>query len=95
MRKITRFTAKWCGPCRSYASVWNCVVADHASSGWEWHVIDIDADPAAADKHGITSIPATVVEIDGVEVDRKIGSLTQGQLRQLLVEHALRETTTP
>ena len=85
MKKAIRFTATWCGPCRAYAPIWDNTQQDYTD--WEWQVVDVDKDPVNSEKYNITSIPVTVIEIEGQEVERKRGMLNKPDLKKLLDSH--------
>lgn len=85
MKKIIRFTAAYCGPCRAFAPVWDSVKQEYPE--WEWQVVDVDSDPVNSEKYNITSIPATVIEIDGQEVERKRGIMNKPDLKKLIDAH--------
>ena len=84
-KKIIKFGALWCGPCRAFAPVWDSVQQDYPE--WEWQVVDVDSDPENSQKYGVTSIPVVVIEIDGQEVDRKRGLLNKPDLKKLIEAH--------
>jgi thioredoxin 1 len=81
-KKVIRFTAVWCQPCRAYAPVWDKV--KESTEGWEWEVYDVDKDPSESSKYSITSIPTTIFEIDGEVVDRYTGLLNAPELKKRL-----------
>jgi thiol-disulfide isomerase/thioredoxin len=51
---IVRFTADWCVPCRSYASVYESA-AERLDANF--YVIDVEKHPELAEKQGVKSIP--------------------------------------
>lgn len=71
MKKVTRFTAEWCSPCKALAPLLEEVRQE--SEGVEFHTIDIDEQPELATNKGIRSIPTVIVEVDGIEMHRLIG----------------------
>jgi thioredoxin 1 len=71
MKKVTRFTAEWCSPCKALAPLLEEVQQE--SDGVEFHTIDIDKQPELATSKGIRSIPTVIVEVDGIEMHRLIG----------------------
>ncbi|MER7445040.1 thioredoxin family protein [Micromonospora avicenniae] len=59
--KLIRFTAAWCGPCKTLGPVLDAVAARH---GVPVEVVDVDASPGLAERHNVRSVP-TVVLLDG------------------------------
>ena len=67
-RRILRFTASWCGPCKMLAKNLESIKTD-----LEIQVVDIDTDTAMAQKYGIRGVP-TLIMLDGdKEVKRNVG----------------------
>jgi len=85
MKKAIRFTAKWCQPCKAYTPVWDDVKQEYTE--WEWEVVDVTSDVDSTKKYNVTSIPATIIEVDGEVVDRKAGLLNKPDLRKLIEAH--------
>jgi thioredoxin-like negative regulator of GroEL len=76
-KKILRFTASWCGPCKSLAQ--NLEIAD---LGLPIEVIDIDVHDDIANDYGIRSVPTLVMIQENIEVKRLIGSKPVNQLKE-------------
>ena len=76
-KKILRFTASWCGPCKSLAQ--NLEIAN---LGLPIEVIDIDVHDDVANDFGIRSVPTLVMMQDNIEVKRLIGSKPVNQLKE-------------
>lgn len=74
--KILRFTAPWCGPCKSLSKA-----LEGVDLGVDMEVVDIDASPDAATQYGIRSVPTLVFLRDGVEIDRKVGAISVDRLK--------------
>lgn len=60
-KAVLRFTATWCGPCKSLEPIFNEVAAEHPEM--KTFVIDVDAYPEISTKFGIRGIP-TLVRIE-------------------------------
>ena len=71
MRTAKYFTATWCGPCKAFKPVMNEI----KSEGYSVEIIDLDSNQALANQYNVRSVPTTVIEENGVEVDRFIGGL--------------------
>ena len=79
MKKVLRFTASWCAPCKALAPLIEEVKGDMPVD-----VIDIDeADNAAlATKYGIRSVP-TLVMLDGDKVVKtRVGMANKDKLNE-------------
>lgn len=63
------FSASWCGPCKMLAPK----IAELAKE-IVVEKIDVDSQPDVAEKFNITSVPTTIVVVDGIEKERQIGS---------------------
>ena len=80
MRTAKYFTATWCGPCKSFKPVMNEV----AGEGYSIQFVDIDQNKELASKYGVRSVPTTVIEENGIEVDRFVGALPKHSVIQRL-----------
>ena len=80
--KVIKFYADWCGPCKSYAPIFEKVVNE---LGVEYENIDVDNDTTGlAAKYKVRSIPLTVfVNEDGTEI-KEVGILSEAKLKQLI-----------
>ncbi|MBP0986250.1 MAG: thioredoxin [Oscillospiraceae bacterium] len=69
---LVDFWATWCGPCRMQAPI---IDAFDAEMGETVKVgkVDVDEQPAIAQRYGIASIPTLILFRDGQEVSRSIG----------------------
>ncbi len=75
------FSAIWCGPCK----VFKPVMTEIAGEGHSVQFIDIDQQQDLAAKHNVRSVPTVVIEENGIEVDRFIGSIP----KQMILEKLL------
>lgn len=66
------FWADWCGPCKMLAPT-----IDQLSTQYEGKAliakVNIDQEPALAERFGVMSIPTVVFFRNGEEIDRKVG----------------------
>ena len=77
MKKILRFTASWCQPCKGLAK--NLEIAD---IGLPIEVVDIDVQDALAVEYGIRGVPTLVMLDENIEVKRLVGSKTVNELQE-------------
>jgi len=76
MKTMKYFSATWCGPCKVFKPVMNEI----AGEGYSVQFIDVDESQDLAVKHSIRSVPTTIIEENGVEVDRIIGAVSKQQV---------------
>jgi thioredoxin 1 len=80
MKTVKYFTATWCGPCKAFKPIMNEI----ASEGYSVQFIDIDQNQTLTSQHNVLSVPTTVIEENGVEVDRFVGALSKQSVIQRL-----------
>jgi thioredoxin 1 len=71
MKKIVRFTASWCGPCKMLAKTLEQIETDIPIE-----VVDIDEQPELATEFGIRGVPTLVMVEDNVAGKRLVGNKT-------------------
>ena len=77
MKRIIRFTASWCGPCKALAK--NLEVANIKIP---IEVVDIDIQSDVATDFGIRGVPTLVMMDGNTEVKRLVGSKTVNELQE-------------
>jgi len=80
--KVIKFYADWCGPCKSYAPIFDKVV-NEIKVDYVKVNLDKDTDGLAA-KYKIRSIPATVFINEDGTFTKEVGLLTEDKLKQLI-----------
>ena len=80
MKTMKYFSATWCGPCKSFKPVMNEI----ASEGYSVQFIDIDQSPSTATQYNVMSVPTVIIEENGVEVDRFVGSIPKQMVLERL-----------
>ena len=76
MKTMKYFSATWCGPCK----VFKPLMTEIASEGNSVQFIDVDEQQNLASQYGIRSVPTTVIEENGIEVDRFVGAISKDQI---------------
>jgi thioredoxin len=70
---VVDFTARWCGPCHTLDRVLRAL-ADEYAGRVRFVAVDVNDEPALADRLGVRAMPTLVVWRGGREVGRVIGS---------------------
>jgi thioredoxin 1 len=84
-KKLIKFYATWCGPCKVYGKTWDNIVPGYQDQ-ITVESIDIDKDTTGlAAKYKIASVPTTVlIREDGSEI-KKSGRLSADELTELIL----------
>ena len=77
------FWAPWCGPCRIVGPI-----IEELAPSYDGKVVvtkmNVDDNPAVAQKYGVTSIPTLMMFKGGEVVDRAIGALPKSELQKFI-----------
>ena len=76
MKTMKYFSATWCGPCKTFKPI----MTEISGEGYSVQFIDIDQQQDLAAKYNVRSVPTTIIEENGMEVDRMIGSVSKQQV---------------
>ena len=79
MKRILRFTASWCQPCKALAKQ-----LEEIDTNMPIEVIDIDSNQGLAMEYGIRSVPTLVMMNENVEVKRRTGIVATNLLQEWL-----------
>jgi thioredoxin 1 len=72
MIEVKKFSASWCGPCKTLAPTFNEI--KNSYTGVTFTEYDIDDSSDIASQHGIRSVPTVIIEKDGVQLQRIMGA---------------------
>ena len=79
MKRVLRFTASWCQPCKALAQQ-----LEEINTTLPIEVIDIDDNQALAMEYDIRSVPTLVMLNENVEVKRRTGIVAKNLLQEWL-----------
>ena len=79
---LVDFWAEWCGPCHAIAPVLDQIAQERS----ELKVVklNIDEEPAIAQRYGVMSIPTLILFKDGEPAAAAVGAMPKSMLEQKL-----------
>jgi thioredoxin 1 len=80
---IVDFWAEWCGPCHAVAPILDRI-ADERAGRLKLVKVNVDEEPALAQRYGIVSIPTIILFQNGEPAAAAIGAQPKGALEQAL-----------
>jgi len=84
-KKVIKFYADWCGPCKMYGPVFERVKQE-LQEGIEFVEINVENDPEnLSGEFKVRGIPHTVILEDGEKIKEKSGRLSEAELKELIL----------
>ena len=80
------FWASWCGPCLALAPTIEELAEEYAGKIVVGK-LDVDENPATAERFQVCSIPTVVMMKNGTEVDRIVGCVPKDHFETMLKKH--------
>ena len=79
---LVDFWAEWCGPCHAIAPVLDQMAQER--SDLKIVKLNIDEEPAVAQRYGVMSIPTLILFKDGEPAAAAVGAMPKSMLEQKL-----------
>jgi len=83
---LVDFWAPWCAPCKKMEPTIHALAARYAGSLVVARV-DVDAEPRAAGRHDVLSLPTVILFRDGRPVERIAGAVKPARLEAAVAAH--------
>lgn len=81
MKKVIKFSASWCGPCKMLSKVLEDVKTDIPFEN-----VDIDENQDLAKKYGVRGVPTMIMLEGDTVVKSLVGMQQQSKIEQWLAE---------
>jgi len=81
MKKVIRFTASWCAPCKALA-----MTLEQVNTNLPIEVIDIDVHNEIASEYGIRSVPTLIMVEDNTVLKKMVGTKSKQELEAWINE---------
>ena len=82
------FWASWCGPCRALAPTIQELAKEYSGKVLIGK-LDVDENPATAERFQVFSIPTMIVFKNGSEVERLVGLCSKNKITDTLLKHSV------
>jgi thioredoxin 1 len=79
---LVDFWAEWCGPCHAIAPVLDQIASERGDL--KVVKLNIDEEPAIAQRYGVMSIPTLILFKDGEPAAAAVGAMPKSMLEQKL-----------
>ena len=79
---LVDFWAEWCGPCHAIAPVLDQIAAER--DDLKVMKLNIDEEPAIAQRYGVMSIPTLILFKDGEPAAAAVGAMPKSMLEERL-----------
>jgi thioredoxin 1 len=83
---LVDFWAPWCAPCKALAPTLEEIAEEYAEE-MEIVKVDIEANPALAERFDVRGIPLLMIVKDGAETARTFGTLSRSRLDAFVDAH--------
>ena len=77
---LVDFWATWCGPCMRQGPI----VEELAGEGYSVGKVDVDQEPALAQKFQVMSIPTLIVFKNGEKAEMTVGAKSKEEIKAML-----------
>ena len=76
--------APWCGPCKTIGPVIDKLSSDYKDSEIKFGKLNADDNSEIVRNLGVRNIPTILIYKNGEIVDRTVGMVSEGQLKELI-----------
>ena len=81
---VVQYSAAWCGPCKSLKPIMDKLSEEYKDRAKFFYADIEDSAINTASGAGIRGVPTVIIYRKGQEVDRKVGGVPEGNMREFL-----------
>ena len=85
---VVQFSAAWCGPCKNLKPIMDKISDADENKNHHYYIADIEEGGInTASAAGIRGVPTVIIYKKGNEVNRIVGGVPEGKMREFLTEN--------
>ena len=81
---VVQFSASWCMPCKNLIPIMNKFSDEYKDKAGFYYADIEDGGINTGSAAGIRGVPTVIIYKKGVEVDRKVGGVPEGHMKEFL-----------
>ena len=81
---VIQFSAAWCGPCKVLKAIMDELAIEYECKAGFYYADIEDGGINTGSAAGIRGVPTVIIYKKGVEVDRKVGGVPEGTMKEFL-----------
>ena len=81
---VIQFSAAWCGPCKTLKPVMDRLAVELKDKAGFYYADIEDGGINTGSAAGVRGVPTVIVYKKGVEVERKVGGVSESQMKEFL-----------
>ena len=81
---VIQFSASWCAPCKALTPVLEKLSTDYEGKAAFYYADVEEGGINTGSAMGIRGVPTVIIYKKGVEVDRKVGGVPEGTMKEFL-----------
>jgi len=87
MKKIVKFSATWCGPCKVFAKTFHELEQDEELKDYSFKQVDVDEDEEMLSvKYSVRGVPTVLVLDENDElITRIVGNIPKEQAKKMIL----------
>ena len=81
---VVQYSAAWCGPCKTLKPIMDRLALEYKDRANFFYADIENAAINTASAAGIRGVPTVIIYRKGQEVDRKVGGVSEGNMKEFL-----------